>query len=239
MKIEILYPRLCNLYGDSSNVKYLKQTIKDSIIIETKLNEKPRFLTEKIDLVYIGSTTEKYQELIINDLMKYKDEIKTKIDEGQFILATGNSFEIFCKYIKEDDKEIKCLGIFDSYIKRNLNKRHNSLFLGEFNDIKIVGSKSQFTECFNLKENYNPFIKVIKGVGLNHNEEYEGIHYKNFYGTYVLGPFLVLNPYFTKYLLKELGYSDKLIYEEDMIKAYEVRLNEYLDEKTIFGSMHN
>lgn len=171
--------------------------------------------------------------------MKYKDEIKTKIDEGQFILATGNSFEIFCKYIKEDDKEIKCLGIFDSYIKRNLNKRHNSLFLGEFNDIKIVGSKSQFTECFNLKENYNPFIKVIKGVGLNHNEEYEGIHYKNFYGTYVLGPFLVLNPYFTKYLLKELGYSDKLIYEEDMIKAYEVRLNEYLDEKTIFGSMHN
>ncbi len=237
MKIEILYPKLCNLYGDSSNVKYLKQTIKDSVIVETKLNEKPRFLTEKIDLVYIGSTTEKYQELIIKDLMKYKDEIKNRIEEGQFIFATGNSFEIFCNNIMDNDNKINCLGIFDCYIKRNLNKRHNSLFLGEFNNIKIVGSKSQFTECFDLKDNH--FIKVIKGVGLNHNEEYEGIHYKNFYATYVLGPFLVLNPYFTKYLLKELGYNGKLAFEEDVVKAYEVRLNEYLDDKTIFGSMHN
>lgn len=237
MKIEILYPKLCNLYGDSSNVMYLKQTIKDSVIIETKLNEKPRFLTEKIDLVYIGSTTEKYQELIIKDLMKYKDEIKNKIEEGQFIFATGNSFEIFCDYIMDNDNKINCLGIFDCYIKRNLNKRHNSLFLGEFNNIKIVGSKSQFTECFDLKDKH--FIKVIKGVGINHNEEYEGIHYKNFYATYVLGPFLVLNPYFTKYLLKELGYNGKLAFEEDVVKAYEVRLNEYLDDKTIFGSMHN
>lgn len=238
MKIEILYPRLCNLYGDSANVLYLKKTLSDVTFIETKLNEKPKFLTEKIDLVYIGSTTEKNQELIINDLMKYKEEIKNKIDEGQFIFATGNSFEIFCKYIEtESNEKINCLDIFDCYIKRNLNKRHNSLFLGEFNDITIVGNKSQFTQCYGLKNNF--FIKVTKGIGINPEEKYEGIHYNNFYGTYLLGPFLVLNPYFTKYLLKELGYTGKLAFEEDAIKAYEIRLTELQDDKTIFGSMHN
>lgn len=238
MKIEILYPKLCNLYGDSSNILYLKKTLPSAEFIETKLNEKPRFLDEKIDLVYIGSTSEKYQELIINDLMKYKDEIKNKIDKGQFILATGNSFEIFCNYIEtEENKKINCLGIFNCYAKRNLNKRHNSLFLGEFNNINIVGYKSQFTHTYGLKDNY--FIKVTKGIGINPEEKYEGIHKNNFYGTYILGPILVLNPYFTKYLLKKLGYKKELAFEEDSIKAYNIRLKELQNDKTIFGSMHN
>ena len=177
-------------------------------------------------------------ELIINDLMKYKNEIKKKIDDGQFILATGNSFEIFCNYIEtENNNIIKCLGIFDCYAKRNLNKRHNSLFLGDFNDIAIVGYKSQFTQTYGLKNDY--FIKVTKGIGINPSEKYEGIHKNNFYGTYLLGPLLVLNPYFTKYLLKELGYSKSLAFEKDSINAYNARLKELQDDKTVFGSMHN
>ena len=80
MQIEILYPEISNLYGDSANAMYLKKTLKNATFIETKLNQKPKFLDNKIDLVYIGSCSEKDQEIAISKLLKYKDQIKSKID---------------------------------------------------------------------------------------------------------------------------------------------------------------
>ena len=53
MKIEILYPELCTLYGDKGNMQYLKLCLPDAEFVETTLNAKPLFLTEDIDLVYM------------------------------------------------------------------------------------------------------------------------------------------------------------------------------------------
>ena len=33
MKIEVLFPEVCNLFGDISNIKYLKKCIPDAQII--------------------------------------------------------------------------------------------------------------------------------------------------------------------------------------------------------------
>ena len=61
MKIEILYPELCTLYGDKGNMQYLKLCLPDAEFVETTLNAKPLFLTEDIDLVYMCSMSEKSQ----------------------------------------------------------------------------------------------------------------------------------------------------------------------------------
>ena len=58
MKAEILFPEVCNLYGDLQNIYYLKRCCPALEIIETDLHSKPRFLTEDVALVYMGSTTE-------------------------------------------------------------------------------------------------------------------------------------------------------------------------------------
>ena len=235
MKIEVLYPEVANLYGDSANIMYLKQILEDATFIETNLNNKPKFIDEKIDLVYIGTSSEEHQELIIKDLMPYKDKINEKIENNQVFLATGNAQEIFGKYILDDDKKIDALSIFDFYAKRNMKKRHNSLFLGSFNDIKIVGNKSQFSFSYDVK---NPFIKVLRGVGNNKEDNYEGFNYKNFYGTYLLGPFLIINPYFTKYLLNKIGYDKEIKYFSFALDAYNYRLKELEDPKTSVISKH-
>ena len=74
-------------------------------------------------------------------------------------------------------------------------------------------------------ENEYPFIKAIdKCVGMNKESKIEGINYKNFFATSLLGPFLVLNPYFVKHLLKLMNCDRKLIFEEQLIKTYENRL---------------
>lgn len=231
MKIEILYPEICNLYGDSFNAIYLKKCLKDATFIETSINEEPRFVKEDIDLVYLGTTTESNQELIIEKLKPYKKEIKKYIDDNKKLLATGNSLEMFEEYIIDKEKKIEALGIFKGYAVRNMEHRHNSLFLGEFDDIKILGHKSQFTFSYNINDK---FIKTVRGIGNNENDNNEGIKYKNFYGTYLLGPFLVFNPDFTK---KFLG-IDRLPFEEATYESYNYRLKEFLDPKTEFISKH-
>ena len=54
MKIEILYPEFCNLNGDMGNMKYLEKCIPEAEIIETSINEKPKFIDQDdISLVYM------------------------------------------------------------------------------------------------------------------------------------------------------------------------------------------
>ena len=85
-KIEILYPEICNLYGNMYNIKYLQQCTDEIEVFETALTDKPRFLTENIDMVYIAPMTEKSQGLVIEKLKPYVQEIKNQIEDKSTIL---------------------------------------------------------------------------------------------------------------------------------------------------------
>jgi CobQ-like glutamine amidotransferase family enzyme len=43
MKIEVLYPEICTLYGDKGNTMYLAKCLPNAEFISTGLNEKPLF----------------------------------------------------------------------------------------------------------------------------------------------------------------------------------------------------
>ena len=63
----------------------------------------------------------------------------------------------------------------------------------------------------------------------------EGLRRNNFFATYSVGPFLVLNPLFVKYLLNLMGVEDvRLAFEPTIMAAYEQRLKEFSDEKCIY-----
>ena len=70
----------------------------------------------------------------------------------------------------------------------------------------------------------HPFLQVTGGYGIDLKSKMEGIHYKNFFATYLLGPFLVLNPRFTQYLLKLLGHEGRPAFWQEAMEAYEYRL---------------
>lgn len=229
MKIEILFPEFCNLYGDLMNMDYLKKCLPNAEFIETALADEPLFFTQDISMVYLGPATERTQEKIIKKFMLYKDRIKQLIENGTVFLFTGNSLEIMGKYIEnEDGTRIDALGIFDTYAKRDLMHRHNSVYMGEFEDTKILGFKTQFTFSYPQNDSF-AFIKNIKGVGMNPKCGFEGIHYKNFYGTYLVDPILIMNPQFTKKILDILG-DGTLAFETEVNIAYEKRLKDYIDK---------
>ena len=231
MKIEILYPEMSNIYGDYGNIMFLKKCLPDAEFIETELHSEPAFVKQDINLVYLGSMTEKAQEIIIRSLKPYKDNLNEYIHTGKAILFTGNSLEILGKYIENDDEtKIEGLGILDIYSKREMFNRYNSLFLGEFENIKIVGFKDQFAHSYGNNET-TYFAKVIRGAGLNRESKLEGIRINNFIGTSILGPILILNPEFAKYFVHNiLGQTNaKIPFEKAGYESYEARLKEYED----------
>ena len=234
MKIEVLFPEICNLYGDLANIRYLKESISDIEIIETKLTDEPYFVNNTPSLIYMGGMTEHSQELVINKLKDYKDRIKELIEENVYFLITGNAFEIFGKEIlNEDGTKIECLGLYNTIAKRDMLHRFNSLYVGKFNDIDIVGFKSQFTHSY-TNDKLNPLFDTIRSCGLNPNTMDEGVRINNFMATYVIGPLLILNPLFTKWLLKEFNIDTKLAYEEEAIDAYNYRLEDYMKKENIY-----
>ena len=226
MRIEILFPEFCNLFGDMYNMKYLKKCMPDAEFIETALDEVPTFVNEDVNLIYLGPMTEKTQEKVITKLLPYKDRIEELIEKNVVFLFTGNAVEVLGKYIEnEDGTRIDGLGIFDVYAKRDMMHRHNSYMIGKYEDIEVVGFKSQFTMMYG--DNLNSyFLDVEKGIGINKESKLEGIKKNNFIGTYVIGPILILNPLFTKKLMKMMGKEKDVALEDDVMAAYEARLKE-------------
>ncbi len=220
--IEILYPELCGIYGDKMNMKYLSKCSKDLQFIETNHKDVPYFINNDVDMIYIGPMTENKQEMFLNYLMPYKDKIKNLIENNKIFFVTGNALELFGKYIKDNDRQIKCLDIFDYYAIRDRSDVLNYQGIGKFNDFDVILHKVQFSKCYG---DFKPFIIKENGFGMNDSYSNEGYHYKNFFGTYSLGPFLITNPLFTRYLLNLLGLKDDIAYKDDIIDAYQDRLS--------------
>lgn len=227
MKVEILYPEIATLNGNQGNIQYLQCCLPDMELIETGLNDEPAFnKQDDIALIYMGTLSERSQEIAIQKLKPYKDKLQELIQNGQAFLMIGNSLEILGNYIEnEDGSKVEALGIFDIYAKRDILHRYNGYYLGKYQQIELIGFRSQFTMLYG-DNSKNYFSTVDMGIGMNRESKLEGIKQNNFIGTYLIGPLLVLNPYFTLELLKMMGVEEpKLAFEKDVIKAYEIRLN--------------
>ena len=213
MKIEILYPERCNLYGDLANMDYLRKCLPQAEFAETPLGETPQFAREKVDMVYLGPMTEQAQEQVLEQLASWTERIVELVKQDVVFLCTGNALELFGEAIlKEDGSRIPCLGLFPLTAQRDMMHRHNSVFLGSFEAGPVTGFKSQFTTAKTSSGELKLF-GVEKGMGLNKN---------------LLGPLLINNPPFTKYLLSRLGVENPtLAFEKEVQAAYEKRLEDF------------
>ena len=229
MIIEVLYPEVCNLYGDLFNAEYLARCAGGMQLHRTGLKDEPLFVREPVGLVYMGGTTEQGQELCIQALRPYMDALRQRMEEGQLFLVTGNATELFGSYIQlPDGSRLEGLGLYDTWAVRDMEHRYNALFLGELPGVEglVTGYKSQFGHSYgNNEETF--LLRVERGCGLNPDSGLEGIRINNFMATYLTGPLVVLNPPFAKYLLGLMGAEDALPCEQAAWDAYEVRVKEF------------
>lgn len=237
MIVEILFPEVCGLYGDSQNVTYLKATLPDAKFAITPLTATPYFAENKPDFIYIGSMSESTQRRVINKLFPLKDRIIELVENGTPILATGNAGEIFCNKIEYITEKLSVdgLGIFDLTVRTDLFNRYNGKVLGTFEDMKIVGFRSQFSFLYGDNTKIF-FVNCIRGDGINRESKLEGIRYKNLICTQILGPILPLNPLFCEHFIGLTGVKATAAHKEAAMIAYEQRIKEFTDPNTVFGN---
>ena len=68
---EILFPEICNLFGDTGNARFIKSCAED--YIETPLNGTPAFVGEDVKLIYLGPLTENNQIRVMERLAPYRE----------------------------------------------------------------------------------------------------------------------------------------------------------------------
>lgn len=223
-----LYYNIMNLYGDYGNIIILKKHLEDqgANVIVDKKSIYDEYSVKDYEFIYIGSGTENSLDRVLKDLSYKKDDLKEYIDNKKVILATGNSFEMFGKKI--DDEE--ALGIFDFEVKRDKDRSTSDvIYESELFKNPIVGFVNKGSKIYH---NMNPFFKVRFGIGENENNDYEGVKYKNFYGTHVSGPVLARNPEFLQRIVLEIcktkkaNFKPKKVEYKNEEEGYELVLEE-------------
>ncbi|MBQ3142141.1 MAG: hypothetical protein IJB82_01385 [Bacilli bacterium] len=243
IKIAHLYYDLMNLYGENGNIRALKEYFsKQDITAEIHfltVNDKIDF--DEYDIFYMGMGSELNQLIVLEDLISRKKELKKAIENNKYFFFTGNSYELLGKYIIDfNGNKIKCLNIFDFYTKINTIKDlHNAStfrIVGETvaktNLIKepIIGFQNRAGTIY---DNNYPLFEIVHGTGDKPNDIWEGFKYKNFYGTHIIGPLFIRNPYFTNYFItniikeKNKNYKLKLINNSIEVKAYKKYLENF------------
>ena len=225
IKIAHLYYDLMNLYGENGNVKALVSALKtqdiDVSVYKLSIDDKIDF--SLYDVFVIGSGTEENQIRVLNSLKTYEGEIKKAVEDGKFFLCTGNSIELFGKTIIDTEGNLyNCIKLFDFETTKLIHERLvcESLFKCNLIDKNILGFENREGKMANYDFN---LFEVIRGIGNNEESKKEGIHYKNFYGTYLIGPLLVRNPEFLKYITKEIINSKTENFE---FKEFDLELSE-------------
>lgn len=238
IRIAHLYYDLMNLYGDNGNIKAIKYQLENQGI-KTTID----FLTvgdnidfDKYDLIYLGPGTYDNQKIVLKDLIKYQKNIMKFIDDNKFIIATGNALEFFGKNIKPlNGKKTKALNIFE-FESEEIDLRLVGETVATCNNLKkeVIGFQNQNSIITKLK---NPWFKLTKGIGSNVNSNIEGINYKNFYGTYMIGPILIRNSELLELICKKLVLQKNKDFKFKSFnvtlenKAYNEYIKNYLTKK--------
>ena len=203
MKILHLYHDIMNLYGEYGNICALERMLEKNklevIIDRYSIGDEVNLL--EYDLIYVGAGTEKKQKMVLEDFIKYKNEINQFIEEGRVLLMTGNSFEMMGETLRDSGGKVYSGLSVLPYASEEKNIRLTSdvILLPIEEGEPVVGFVNK---CSKITGIMSPLFKVERGMGNEGNGGSEGVRYMNFFGTYVTGPVLVKNPAFLIFIIK-------------------------------------
>lgn len=205
LNLAYLYPKLLNIYGDRGNIISLVYRCKargiDLIVTTIGINEYIDW--EKFDVYFIGGGQDQQQILVASDLQNKRKSLISAIDNGAVFLAICGGYQLLGKYYKPfNEEELRGIGALDLYTVGGNKRMIGNVLCSEVESGRtIVGFENHSGKTF-LGPSLRPFAKILRGNGNNGEDGFEGVRYKNVFGTYLHGSLLPKNPYLTDKLIK-------------------------------------
>ena len=206
LELAYLYPKLLNIYGDRGNVLTLMYRCEkrgiNLKVTPIELNEEVD--SERFDIYFIGGGQDQQQILVSEDLISNKKNSLIKaIESSAVFLAICGGYQLLGKYYKAfDGSELKGIEALDLFTIAGKRRMIGNVLCKEIESKKtIVGFENHSGKTY-LGESLIPFAKIIRGSGNNGEDDFEGVRYKNIFGTYLHGSLLPKNPYLADKIIK-------------------------------------
>ena len=205
MKISIahLYAPYLNIYGDIGNIITLVNRCRwRSIDVNlVSLSTCQEVKGKDFDIFFIGGGQDKQQEVIAQDLAKYKIEFEHRVNDNAVILAICGGYQLLGHYYKPHaGDKLPGISIIDAYTEASYTRMIGNVVVELLDKSTLVGFENHSGKTY-LAAGVKPIGKVRLGAGNNGGDGFEGANYKNVYGTYLHGSLLPKNPQFADLLI--------------------------------------
>ena len=207
IKILWMYHDLMDLYGDKGNTEVLRyRSEKRGIqcIVDTCTIGEEKDIRD-YDLFFLGGGADREQQLIFDDLLKRKDNIREAMDAKTAFLLICGGYQLFGKYYKDQDGTvIDGLGFFDYYTESS-DRDHRCIgniaveTTMDNETFQAVGFENHGGQTRNVS---SPFARVLYGHGNTYSDGTEGFMNDLVLATYMHGPLLPKNPRIADAILK-------------------------------------
>lgn len=208
LKIGHLYPTLMSVAADRGNLFSIEKRCKwRGIATEVEqifVKQTPDFT--KYDLILFHGGADREMELASRDIQAKASSLIEAAESNTVFLSICAGFQLLGHYYKPfQGSELKGVGLLDFYTEGSNTRFMTHMALEcdfEQTGKKVLVGYENHSGRTYLGPNAQPLGKVMVGWGNNGKDGFEGAMHKNIFGTYLHGPLLPKNPWFTDYLIQ-------------------------------------
>ena len=208
LKIGHLYPTLMSVAADRGNLFSIQKRCQwRGIATEVEqifVKQTPDFT--RYDIILIHGAADREMEIASRDIQLKASSLHEAAEAGTVFLSVCAGFQLLGHYYKPfQGPELKGVGLLDLYTEGGSTRFMTHMALecdfAETGKKVLVGYENHSGRTY-LGPKAQPLGKVLAGWGNNGKDGYEGAQYKNVFGTYLHGPVLPKNPWFTDLLIQ-------------------------------------
>ncbi|GHO52420.1 glutamine amidotransferase [Ktedonobacter sp. SOSP1-85] len=207
IKIAHLYPTLMCVAADRGNLFSIEKRSKwRGISVEVDpvyVKQTPDFT--QYDMILFHGGADREMEIASKDIQEKAPSLREAAEAGTTFLAVCAGYQLLGhSYKSVHGPELKGAGVLDLHTEGDPERfmTHMALEcdLGSLGKQILVGYENHSGRTY-LGPKAKPLGKVVSGWGNNGKDGFEGANYNNVYGTYLHGPLLPKNPWFTDFLI--------------------------------------
>ena len=206
LKVATILPKYLNANGDRGNLLMLKQRAEVNGVKfacdEIDIGQK--FSPTDYDFYYIGGAADEFNPVAVKEILNKKEVFQEIKELSKTLLGVCFGYQILGKdYTFLTDNKLECLDLIDFFTIEKTKRRVGNLTskMAFMAPNYLVGFENHRGVTY-LDKDLSALSYVDKGFGNNGSDKTEGAISKNIFGTYLIGPVLPRNVYFTDYLLK-------------------------------------